>query len=76
MFFYFHLTDNVKGETVAFIAITTYRKALTNGPIIYEKVVTNVYSARSGISHAPVPGVYSLFFSLMGLNSNYVYMYL
>ncbi|CAG2227914.1 C1QL [Mytilus edulis] len=73
------LSNNVKEETVAFTAITTYRKALTKGPIIYDRIVTNVgkaYSARSGIFRAPVPGVYSFFFSLMGLHSNHIYMYL
>ncbi|CAC5396667.1 C1QL [Mytilus coruscus] len=73
------LNNNVKEESVAFTAITTNGDALPNGPIIYDKVVTNVgkaYSARSGIFHAPVPGVYSFSFSLMGLHSNPFYMFL
>ncbi|XP_071174579.1 complement C1q tumor necrosis factor-related protein 3-like [Mytilus edulis] len=71
--------NKVEEEYAAFTAITTNGDALPNGPIIYDKVVTNVgkaYSARSGIFHAPVPGVYSFTFSLMGFHSNTVYMYL
>ncbi|VDI04871.1 complement C1q tumor necrosis factor-related protein 3-like [Mytilus galloprovincialis] len=73
------ISHNVEDEYAAFTAITTNGDALPNGPIIYDKVITNVgqaYSSRSGIFHAPVPGVYSFSFSLMGLHSNTVYMYL
>nr|CBX41723.1 putative C1q domain containing protein MgC1q74 [Mytilus galloprovincialis] len=73
------INNNIKEKFVAFTAITTNGGRLSYGPIIYDKVVTNVgkaYSAWTGIFHAPVPGVYSFTFSLMGLYSNHIYMFL
>ncbi|XP_071174576.1 complement C1q tumor necrosis factor-related protein 3-like [Mytilus edulis] len=68
--------DTIKDEFVAFTAITTNGNALTNNPIKYDIIVTNVgkaYSSTSGIFHAPITGIYSISFSIMGQPNNSIY---
>ncbi|XP_071174577.1 complement C1q tumor necrosis factor-related protein 3-like [Mytilus edulis] len=70
------LNDKPQDEFVAFTAITTNGNALTNDPIKYDNIVTNVgkaYSSTSGIFRAPIIGVYSISFSLMGHNTNSIW---
>ncbi|CAG2227913.1 C1QL [Mytilus edulis] len=69
--------DKIQDEFVAFTAITTNANAMTNDPIKYDNIVTNVgkaYSSTSGIFRAPINGLYSFSFSLMGFHTDTVYV--
>lgn len=72
----FSFADKSKDEFVAFTALTTNGNALTNDPIKYDNIVTNIgkaYSSTSGIFRAPITGTYSISFSLMGHHTNTIW---
>ncbi|XP_063443096.1 complement C1q tumor necrosis factor-related protein 3-like [Mytilus trossulus] len=71
-----NLNDKPQDEFVAFTALTTNKNALTNDPIKYDNIVTNIgkaYSSTSGIFRAPITGIYSISFSLMGYHTDAIY---
>ncbi|CAC5421294.1 unnamed protein product [Mytilus coruscus] len=69
-------TDINPDEFVAFTAISSNGNQLTNNPIKYDIIVTNVgkaYSSTTGIFHTPTTGIYSISVSLMGHHHNAIH---
>ncbi|XP_063442385.1 uncharacterized protein LOC134722694 [Mytilus trossulus] len=63
-------------EFVTFTAISLDGTDLTNNPIKYDIIVTNVgkaYSSTSGLFYAPITGISSISFSIMGQPNNSIH---